>query len=223
MGPTLETTKSADPGAVLRLVQRLHQGLVFPRRARVLSTLLAELIPPGATVLDVGCGNGMIGYLVKQIKPTISILGMEVMPRPSCLIECLPFDGRTIPMPDSSVDVCMFVDVLHHTTNIEPLLLEARRVARYHMLVKDHVCESKFDQALLTFMDWVGNRALGVRLPYDYQSRTEWSRLFSRCRLRVVDWNQSVPLYPPPFSKLFGRGLHCIALLEKSPISGSPA
>ena len=205
-----------------RLVHRLHQGLVFPRRARVLSTLLAELIPAGATVLDVGCGSGLIGHLVEQIKPTISIQGLEVMPRPSCLIECARFDGTTIPMPDSSVDVCMFVDVLHHTLNIEPLLQEARRVARHHVLIKDHVCENTFDHALLTFMDWVGNRALSVRLPYNYQSKAEWYRSFSRCRLPVIAWNQSLPLYPPPLSKLFGRGLHCIALLEKSPISGSP-
>lgn len=223
MERTLETMKFADSGAILRSVQRLHQGLIFHRRARVLSTLLAELVPAGATVLDVGCGNGMVGYLVKQIKPTISIQGLEVMPRPSCLIECTPFDGRTIPVPDSSVDVCMFVDVLHHTTDIEPLLLEARRVARHFVLIKDHLCESRFDYALLTFMDWVGNRALGVHLPHNYQSKVGWCRFFSRCRLRAVVWNQSLPLYPPPFSKLFGRGLHCIALLEKSPVSGLPA
>ena len=222
MEPTLETTKSADPGTVLQLVQRLHGSLVFPRRARVLSTFLAELIPDGATVVDVGCGSGMIGYLVKQTKPTVSIQGLEVMPRPSCLIECARFDGTTIPMPDSSADVCMFVDVLHHTLSIDLLLREARRVARHHVLIKDHLCESGFDYAILSFMDWVGNRPLGVRLPHNYQSKADWCQLFSRCGLRVVDWKQSLPLYPPPFSKLFGRGLHCIALLERSPISGSP-
>jgi len=215
--------KSADPGPALRLVRFLHQGLVFSRRASVLSALLAQSVQAGNTVLDVGCGNGTIGYLMKQIKPTIAIQGLEVMLRPSCLIECARFDGMTIPLPDSSVDVCMFVDVLHHALDIDALLGEARRVTRSRVLIKDHLCETHADRAVLTFMDWVGNRAHGVRLPYDYHSQGEWRRLFARHGLQVVEWNQNLPLYPRPFSALFGRGLHCIALLEKVPVSGAAA
>ncbi len=219
MEPILATTKSAEPRALLRLVKRFYEGFVFPRRSRVLATYLAPLIPDGATVLDVGCGNGTVGRLIKLIKPSISIRGIEVMPRPACLIECSYFDGTTIPLPDVSVDLCVLVDVLHHTLNIEFLLREVARVARYGVLIKDHVCESQTDRALLTFMDWVGNRANGVALPYNYQSKAEWHGLFSRCRLRVASWNQALPLYPPPFSRLFGGALHCIALLEKVPIT----
>jgi hypothetical protein len=116
----------------------------------------------------------------------------------------------------------MFVDVLHHARNIDGLLQQAQRVARRHVLIKDHVCENKFDRALLTFMDWVGNRAVGVPLPYEYQSKAEWFQLFSRCRLQVIEWNQRLPLYPPPFGKLFGRGLHCIALLKDIPVNLPP-
>jgi len=205
------------------LVKRFYEGFVFPRRSQVLATYLAPLIPDGAAVLDVGCGNGTVGRLIKQIKPSISIQGIEVMPRPACLIECSSFDGTAIPLPDLSVDLCLVVDVLHHTLNIEFLLREVVRVARYGVLIKDHVCESQTDRALLTFMDWVGNRANGVALPYNYQSKAEWDRLFSCCRLRVAAWNQSLPLYPRPFSVLFGRALHYVALLEKRPSSGHAA
>jgi SAM-dependent methyltransferase len=198
------------------MVELLHGRTVHRRRARLLSALLAEHIPGGARVLDVGCGDGMIGYLLRRIKPTLSIQGLEVMPRPSCLIECAGFDTARIPMRDDSVDVCMFVDVLHHTLNIEQLLREARRVARRYILIKDHLCESRFDAAVLRFMDWVGNRAHGVPLSCNYKSRAEWDQIFSSCSLRIASWNDRFHLYPPPFSLMFGRGLHYVGLLEKS-------
>lgn len=212
----MATTKSANPDVALSLMKQVHERWVFRRRARVLSTLLADLIPAGAVLLDVGCGNGMIANLVRQIKPTVSVQGLEVMPRPSCLIECAGFDGVTLPMPDDSVDVCMFVDVLHHTLNIEDLLGEARRVSRRFVLIKDHLCENRLDKAVLAFMDWVGNRAHGVRLPYNYQSKAEWYQLFLPCNLRIASWNERLPLYPPPFSAVFGRGLHFVGQFEKA-------
>ena len=64
-------------------------------------------------------------------------------------------------------------------------------------------------------MDWVGNRPHGVVLTYNYQSRNEWADHFSKCGLKEVNWTTQVPLYPPPFSLLVGRGLHFVSLLKK--------
>ncbi|HMD86320.1 MAG TPA: class I SAM-dependent methyltransferase [Terriglobia bacterium] len=197
-------------------MRSLHGRWVHRRRVRVLSALLADLVPPGAAVLDVGCGDGMIGRLIAQMSPTVIVRGLEVAPRPSCMIECTGFDGVGMPFPDASFDVCLFVDVLHHTTNIAGLLREARRVTRRYVLIKDHVCESKFDRALLSFMDWVGNRAHGVSLPYNYQSKVQWHQILYACGLRAVSWNEALALYPPPFDLLFGRGLHFAGLCEKT-------
>jgi len=206
----------AEPGAALRVVKSLHERWVLHRRTRVLARLLADLVPPGAVVLDVGCGDGTIGHLIGQMNPTTLVRGLEVVPRPSCLIECAGFDGASIPFPEASVDVCLLVDVLHHTVNIAGLLSEARRVSRCYVLIKDHLCEGKFDRALLSFMDWVGNRAYGVCLPYNYQSQAQWDQIFSTCGLRPVIWKQDLALYPPPFGFVFGRGLHFVGLCEKT-------
>ena len=213
----MATTKIAEPGAVLSATKALHERWVFERRARVLAALLAERIPEGASVLDVGCGNGVIAHLITELKPSVRFRGLEVTARPSCLIECDVFDGSKLPLADNSVDLCMFVDVLHHThtLNIEGLLREARRVARRGVLIKDHLCENRFHHAVLAFMDWVGNRAHGVRLPYNYQSRDAWAGHFAAAGLRMARWTERVPLYPPPFSVIFGRGLHFVGQLER--------
>ena len=92
------------------VIRSLHARWVFRRRAGFLAGLLADLIPGNAKVLDIGCGNGVIGHLITQISPAVSIRGVEIMSRPDCLIECAMFDGKTLPVDDSSVDVCMFVE-----------------------------------------------------------------------------------------------------------------
>jgi ubiquinone/menaquinone biosynthesis C-methylase UbiE len=189
---------------------------VFDRRTRVLSQALFAQIPPGCAVLDIGCGDGTIASLICRQDPTIRIEGIEVAPRPQCLIDCKPFDGTTIPYPSASFDLCMFVDVLHHTRDIQAFLAEASRVSRRYVLIKDHLRENWIDSVTLQFMDWVGNRPHGVILPYNYQSRAQWQEHFSATGLRVVHWTESIPLYPFPFSAVFARRLHYVSLLEKT-------
>jgi SAM-dependent methyltransferase len=207
------------PGSLaLSLLKRAHGRAVFGRRVRVLAELLAARIPPGASVLDIGCGDGALGSLLARRISGVSVRGVEFAPRPACLIECLPFDGATLPHPSASFDVCLFVDVLHHAPDaqgIARLLAEACRVTRRFVLIKDHVSESVLDFKTLQFMDWVGNRPHGVVLPYNYQSRAQWKQFFSAAGLEVRDWQHRIPLYPFPFSLVFGRKLHFVALLEK--------
>jgi SAM-dependent methyltransferase len=201
---------------MLSTVRRLHDRLVSRRRALVLSRSLSKVIPARASILDVGCGDGVIGSLIERSKVTISIRGLEVMFRPSCMIECQIYNGRTIPSGDSSVDVCMFVDVLHHTADPLALLKEACRVSRRYVLIKDHLSESTADQLILRLMDWVGNRPHGVALFCNYRSKNEWHQLFQSCGLRVVIWDETLQLYGPVLNAVFGRHLHFIAQLEKA-------
>jgi len=200
----------------LTWISRWHHAFVFQRRTRVLAKLLAAQIPQGASVLDIGCGDGTIASRIAKLRPDISIQGVEFLVRPECKIECRPFDGLTLPYPDASFDLCLFVDVLHHTQDPAILLREAVRVTRDLVLLKDHLDENILDDITLRFMDWVGNRPHGVVLTYNYQSRKQWAAYFSVCGLKEENWNGDVPLYPWPFSLVVGRGLHFIALLKKA-------
>src|SRR5579859_388996 len=200
----------------LTWISRCHRAFVFQRRTRVLAELLASRIPQGASVLDVGCGDGTIASRIAQLRPDISIQGVEVMVRPNCKVECRSFDGSKLPYSDASFDLCLFVDVLHHTRNPAILLCEAVRVTRDFVLLKDHVEENVLDDITLRFMDWVGNRPHGVVLTYNYQSRNQWAAHFSTCGLQEETWKEDVPLYPWPFQMVLGRRLHFISLLRKT-------
>lgn len=191
----------------------VHNKLVFGRRVRVLADLLTPLISDGARVLDIGCGDGTIDSLILQHRADATIEGIDVLVRPSACISVRPFDGTRIPYPDSSFDLALLVDVLHHTPDPSVLLREAARVAK-SILLKDHFKEGFLAGPTLRFMDWIGNKPHGVVLPYNYWTQSQWKAAFATLGLQVIDIKTSLGLYHPPASWLFGRNLHFIALLE---------
>ena len=181
----------------MSIVGYLHGNLIFRRRTRVLSRHLAELIPAGSRVLDIGCGDGLIDRMIMD-QADVSIEGIDTLIRPTTHIPVRAFDGVTIPYPDRSADVVMFVDVLHHTENPKLLIGQAARVGRI-VLIKDHLRDGLFAKETLRLMDWVGNAHHGVVLPYNYLSNSEWKNAFHELGLDVLQIRTNLNLYPAPF------------------------
>ncbi len=63
----------AQPAPAMGLLADLHGSLVFNRRTRVLSERLAQMLPPNAKVLDVGCGDGLIDRFIGERRPDVTI------------------------------------------------------------------------------------------------------------------------------------------------------
>lgn len=187
--------------------------MVFSRRVDVLARTLGGLVPPGSTILDVGTGDGQIAQRIAEAQPGNTVRGIDVMLRPETHIPVDLFDGKTIPFADKSFDVVTFVDVLHHTDDPDRLIAEAARVARKCVILKDHLAENGVNRLTLRVMDWVGNAPHGVVLPYNYASRQQWDAWFAAAGLRTDSFSTDVPLYPAPFSAVFGRKLHFVARL----------
>jgi SAM-dependent methyltransferase len=198
----------------MKLIDRVHGGYVETQRARVLSKHLAEIIPDGYKLLDVGCGNGLIACLITELRPDLNFCGLEVLDRDGIYIPIERFNGETIPYDDASFDGVIFVDVLHHTHDPMTLLREATRVARKTVVIKDHLLEGVLAGPTLRLMDWVGNARYGVSLPYNYWTKLEWLEAFQKLGVKVQSWTTSLRLYPWPTSFLFDRSLHFVARLE---------
>jgi len=198
------------------LVERVHGAYGHPRRVRVLARHFCALIPSGASLLDVGCGDGRLDRAILDERPDLRIHGVDVLARPDALIEVEPFDGRHLPQADGSVDGVLLVDVLHHSEDPKALLAEAARVARSSIFVKDHTLDGFLAGPTLRFMDDVGNARHGVALPYNYWPRRRWDEVLAELGLGVRSWNPRVGLYPWPASWVFGRGLHFVAELDAS-------
>ena len=196
------------------LIRKAHGELVFDRRTRVLADALSGLLPEGAAVLDVGAGDGTIAGLCLERRPDIRVEGIDVQVRPNTRIPVRPFDGVTLLYGDRSMDVVMFIDVLHHTPDPHALVAEAARVARHAVVIKDHIANNRVDFATLALMDWVGNAPHEVASPCNYLSRSEWESLFRRAGLAARSFTTDVPLYGFPLSAVCGRELHFVASLS---------
>lgn len=208
----------------MNLLERMYQsiigGRVFSRRVDTLCEHFAKLLPENATILDVGCGNGLIARrLQHHYRPDVTIRGIDVLLQEEKHIPIEQFDGETFPCEDDTYDVVMFVDVLHHTENQEALLREAIRVARKGVLIKDHPRNGFLAGPTLRFMDWVANRKYGMPLPFNYWTREKWMSTFEELGLKIQSWNTRLGLYRP-LGCLFGRQLHFISYLEVSKAAG---
>ena len=57
----------------MSIAEKLHEAYGFDRRVRVLSSHIEPLLPEGAHVLDVGCGDGTIDSLICTHRGDIEI------------------------------------------------------------------------------------------------------------------------------------------------------
>ena len=194
-------------------VEYAHESYAVSRRVRVLSEHFARVIPPNGSLLDVGCGDGHLTARLAQMRPDLKIRGTDVMVRSETAIEVTPFDGVTLPEPDRSVDTVLLVDVLHHAQDPQALLEESARVARHHLVIKDHRLKGLLASQTLRFMDRIGNARFDVALPHHYWTEDQWRIAFERLHLSVESMTRTVGLYPTPLSWFFDRDLHFIARL----------
>jgi len=197
------------------VVGTLQKKLLVSRRARILSTWFARLVPGGGCILDVGCGDGQVAAVLQSMRSDISIRGLDVLPRSEAYIPVEIFDGRQIPFGDRSFEWVLFSDVLHHTKDINLLLREACRVASQGVLIKDHYRKGFAAAARLRFMDWVGNARYAVALPYNYWTDIQWQTAWREVRLEPDRLVTDLGLYPSPIDYVFGAQLHFIALLRQ--------
>lgn len=203
----------------MSLVQTMHERRVHRRRVEVLCGWLSRMIEQSESVLDVGCGDGLLASRLLELRPDLSIEGIDVLVRDDTAIPVSEFDGRTIPFEDGSVDVVMLVDVLHHAQSPVDLLAEAARVAKKAVLLKDHSRDGLLAGPTLRFMDWVGNASYGVALPYNYLSKSEWEEAFENLGLSAERIERDLKLYPGAADWVFGRSLHFVGRLT---VGGKP-
>jgi len=195
---------------ILRLI---HDACVHTRRARVLSEMLADMIPPRSSVLDVGCGDGVLDQALMKARPDIHLEGIDILVRPSARIPVREFDGFRMPYENRSFDVLLFMDVLHHAEDMKALLVEANRVTCNVIIVKDHILAGILAMQRLRFMDWAGNVHHGMTIPHCYLTRPQWCQLFEQVGLMPEHWHCRFRLYPRPLDWIFGGALQFVVSL----------
>ncbi len=103
-----------------------------------------ELVPSGAHVLDIGCGDGLFlrtGQSLKQVTGVgadfshTAIQKAEAQSSASLRFVSLDATGDRLPFDDGSFDVVVALDVLEHLLEPERLLSEMKRVSRKEIII----------------------------------------------------------------------------------------
>lgn len=192
------------------------------RRVTVLRDAICAVLPRGSrlTGIDVGCGNGTLTRAIIEKRPDMRITGVDVQLSPKCAVPAIKYDGVRLPFEDKSVDFVILSDVLHFTDSPRTVLMEATRVARKFIIIKDAVCDNNIDRATLRLCDLFGKSAPSAAQHYKYFSSSEWETVFAELGLKPEVTNNKLGLYPVPFNFLFERKLHFVSRLAVEKLPG---
>jgi len=119
------------------------------------------------------------------------------------------FNGKELPYPDNSFDVCLFIGVLHHVENQDKLLKEARRVARKKIIIFEDIFFSKIGKLWIKVRDVVGNipEELNMNFAFKFNNLSRWKNIFKKLHLKI--------LYSKIFFNHFRMTHHVIFVLAK--------
>jgi SAM-dependent methyltransferase len=137
--PRLYRAKFALTGAVLNVVR----PYLFKTMVREEDLICAAAIPAGASVCEIGCGDGENYKKIARIVGNVRYTGIDI--NPAMIKQCKEtfsehqwlVAGLPYPFSDDSFDYCIIVNVLHHLNSeaeVASMLLEAKRISRNILL-----------------------------------------------------------------------------------------
>jgi SAM-dependent methyltransferase len=134
-------------------------------------------------LLEVGAGNGALMKLLGDEGMKLSALDIE----DKSLFDdsdVRVYDGEKFPFGDKEFNVCQLITMLHHTTNAEELIREAKRVSDRVIIMED-IYENPLQKYITWFTDSLVNWEFYGH-PHTNRTDAEWNELFERNGL-VVD------------------------------------
>ena len=157
---------------------------------------IARLVPQGAHVLDLGCGDGrLLAYLHEQRGCTGYGVEIDDAHVQACLqrgVDVLQINLDTgLPMfADNSFDVVLQIDTLQHLRNAETLLRETPRVGKLGVIAFPNFAHWPNRLSILR-----GRMPVSKRMPYEWYNtpnirvgtHADFGVLAARNGLRVLD------------------------------------
>jgi SAM-dependent methyltransferase/catechol 2,3-dioxygenase-like lactoylglutathione lyase family enzyme len=183
------------------LIRRAKLSTTLYNRAKIIKGQIEPFLI-GDSLLDIGCGNGMIASLVRNRFKKIQLLDVVEYLPPEL---DLPFktykEGDTI---SGSFDTVLLLTVLHHSNNPLELLKLAWGATNKRLIIIESVvgvhnrepgvnyelvdASDENQIAYAAFIDWFYNRVLhdDVPVPYNFTAPGKWTSVFRENNMKLV-------------------------------------
>lgn len=175
---------------IVKILKTLGAERVVEKRAGELVALFENFIQKGERVLDIGGGGGWVAQALKaRTGADVTILDTRNFNQTD--VNCVLYDGATIPFEDDSFDSALIVFVLHHCQNPIKVLAEAKRVARGKIIIMEDIPVSLFNKILISFWDIICG-LISVLAPsgedfyFKFYRDGEWQKIFQGLALKII-------------------------------------
>jgi hypothetical protein len=214
-------------------VRGAKKDAALVERARIIYNQIKPFLA-GDTLLDIGCGNGIIGNLTRGHFKRVQLL--DVVKYVSDAFE-LPYleykEGHPLPIT-GKYDTVLLLTVLHHSSDPVELLRMAWEATNKTLIVIESVVgihhlspgiryelvdmPDKYQIAYAAFIDWFYNRVLhdNVPVPYNFTTPENWQATFRKNNMRLthtVHEGQDIEIGPE---------YHILFVLEKEATASQP-
>lgn len=173
------------------------------KRAEVIKGQIEPLVE-GNSLLDIGCGNGLIASLMKDRFQDIQLLDVVEYLLPGLGLRFQPYkEGDPLPV-SGPYDTVLLLTVLHHSNNPLELLKLAWGATKKKLIIIESVVgihslgpgvsyelvdstdENQIGYA--AFVDWFYNRVLhdDVPVPYNFTTPEKWISMFAGQHMKLA-------------------------------------
>ena len=147
---------------------------------------LKNFIDKGSSIIDVGCGSGILANELSRAFDA-KITGVDIV---DVRIYKVPFkliDGKHMPFPDNTFDDAIIAYVLHHAEDPVQLLKETRRVAKKRIFVYEDIPEGLITKIFARMHGLLFDAIYKPDNKTKHKVGGEWRRIFKEIGFKLVE------------------------------------
>ena len=154
------------------------------KRAEAFVQLFEKSLPAQSRILDIGGGWGFYADPLTRRGHQVTVL--DVVKPGFQKAPVILYEGKRVPFGEKSFDVSLLITMLHHVSEPELLIQEAKRVTRKMLIVVEDIYHHPLGRWWTILRDQLYNFEFFGH-PRQFKKREEWIALFKQLGFSLLE------------------------------------